>query len=134
MQNWVFRVQREISRGMILDVRYVGNKSTHMWHYQNMNEVNIYENGFLQQFIAAQNNLAVNKANGKYQLREPGLSRGRGAADLRDGVRRQRLERRPAERFGFRELDVHHLPEPGTSRRLRDALWSATPIPPTSAG
>jgi hypothetical protein len=33
-----------------------------MWHYQNMNETNIFENGFLQEFVNAQNNLAI--ANG----------------------------------------------------------------------
>jgi hypothetical protein len=36
-----------------------------MWHYQNLNEVNIFENGFLPQFIQAQQNLSINAANGK---------------------------------------------------------------------
>jgi len=62
VQSWNLRVQRELSPGTILDVRYVGNKATHMWHYQNINETNIFENGFLQEFMNAQNNLAI--ANG----------------------------------------------------------------------
>jgi hypothetical protein len=59
---WNFRVQREIVKGTVLDVRYVGNHGVHLWHLQNMNETNIFENGFLQQFQQAQQNLAI--ANG----------------------------------------------------------------------
>jgi hypothetical protein len=49
----------------VLEVRYVGNKATHQWHYQSVNEVNILENRFLPQFIQAQKNLTINQANGK---------------------------------------------------------------------
>src|SRR5205814_161252 len=42
-----------------------GNSSIHMWHFQNLNEVNIFENGFLPQFKQAQANLTINQANGK---------------------------------------------------------------------
>jgi hypothetical protein len=62
VQSWNLRFQREISRGTVLDIRYVGNKGTHLWHYQNMNETNVFENGFLQEFQNAQSNLAI--ANG----------------------------------------------------------------------
>ena len=65
VQNWNFGIQREIPSHTVIEVRYLGNKSTHMWHYQNLNEANIFENGFLPQFIQAQQNLAVNQANGK---------------------------------------------------------------------
>jgi hypothetical protein len=64
-QNWNFGIQRELPGRMVVEARYVGNKSTHMWHYQNLNEVNIFENGFLPQFVQAQQNLAINQANGK---------------------------------------------------------------------
>jgi hypothetical protein len=63
--NWNFGIQRELPGKVVLEVRYLGNKSTHMWHYQNLNEVNIFENGFLPQFVQAQKNLAINQANGK---------------------------------------------------------------------
>jgi hypothetical protein len=62
VQDWNIRYQREIARGSVLSISYVGNKSTHMWHYQNVQEVNILENGFLKEFQNAQNNLAI--ANG----------------------------------------------------------------------
>ena len=36
-----------------------------MWHRQNMQEVNIFENGFLNEFIQAKKNLDINVANGR---------------------------------------------------------------------
>lgn len=65
VQNWNIGVQRELPSRVVLEVRYIGNKSTHMWHYQNVGEVNIFENGFLPQFNQAYKNLTVNQANGK---------------------------------------------------------------------
>jgi len=49
---------------MTLEVRYVANKSTHMWHQQNINEINTVENGFTTEFINAQRNLAISRAAG----------------------------------------------------------------------
>ena len=65
VQNWNIGVQRQLPSDVVLEVRYIGNKSAHQWHYQNVNEVNIFENGFLPQFKQAQANLAINQANGK---------------------------------------------------------------------
>jgi hypothetical protein len=63
--NWTLGIQRQFGTKTLLEVRYVGNKSTHLWHYQNVQETNIFENGFLPQFRQAQQNLAINQANGK---------------------------------------------------------------------
>ncbi len=65
VQNWNLGIQRELPSHVVLEVRYIGNKSSHMWHYQNLNEANVFENGFLPQFVQAQNNLTVNQASGK---------------------------------------------------------------------
>ena len=65
VQTWNFGVQRELSKTTLLEVRYVGNKTTHKWHQYTLQEVNIFENGFLQEFQNAQKNLAINQANGK---------------------------------------------------------------------
>ena len=65
VQNWTIGIQRELAKGLVFEARYVGNKSTHMWHYSNVQETNIFENGFLQEFKSAQSNLTVNQANGK---------------------------------------------------------------------
>jgi hypothetical protein len=62
--NWTLGIQRQLPRSVIMEVRYVGNKGTHIWHGFNQNEVNIFENGFLKEFTNAQNNLAINQAAG----------------------------------------------------------------------
>jgi carboxypeptidase family protein len=67
VQNWSLGVQRQLTNTTALEIRYVGNKSTHMWHRQNIQEVNIFENGFLNEFIQAKKNLDINIANGRGQ-------------------------------------------------------------------
>jgi hypothetical protein len=54
VQSWNLSIQREIMRDTVIEVRYVGNKSTHKWHLYGVQEVNIFENGFLNEFINAQ--------------------------------------------------------------------------------
>ncbi|MEK7832539.1 MAG: TonB-dependent receptor, partial [Acidobacteriota bacterium] len=65
VQNWSLGIQRQLTRSTALEIRYVGNKSTHLWHRQNIQEVNIFENGFLNEFIQAKKNLDINIANGR---------------------------------------------------------------------
>jgi len=67
VQNWSLGIQRQLTKDITLEVRYVGNKSTHMWHRQNIQETNIFENGFLNEFIQAKKNLDINVANGRGQ-------------------------------------------------------------------
>jgi hypothetical protein len=61
---WNFGIQRELARNTVLSVTYVGNNSHRGWRQSNLNEVNIFENGFLQEFVNAQSNLKINAANG----------------------------------------------------------------------
>jgi hypothetical protein len=65
VQNWSLGIQRQLTRTTLVELRYVGNKSTHLWHFQNMQETNIFENGFLNEFIQAKKNLDINIANGR---------------------------------------------------------------------
>ncbi len=65
VQTWSAGIQRELRPGTVFEIRYAGNHGVGLWHTYNVNEVNIFENGFLGQFQAAQQNLAINKANGK---------------------------------------------------------------------
>src|SRR5262249_22627565 len=65
VQTWNLRIQRELARGTKLELRYVGNKATHVWHWQNVNETNIIENGFLQEFVRAQSNRNIARAAGR---------------------------------------------------------------------
>lgn len=64
VQSWNLGIQRELGAS-VLDVSYVGNLVLHTWLAINYNEVNIFENGFLQEFKNAESNLAINQANGK---------------------------------------------------------------------
>lgn len=64
-EQWNFGIQRQIGSGSALELRYVGNLALHQWLAYDLNQVNIIENGFLKEFVNAQNNLNINKANGK---------------------------------------------------------------------
>ncbi|HZF38021.1 MAG TPA: hypothetical protein VE715_04310, partial [Blastocatellia bacterium] len=62
--NYSFGIQRELWKNTVLEVRYVGNQSKLSWRTSNLNEVNIFENGFLQEFKNAQRNFQINQAAG----------------------------------------------------------------------
>jgi hypothetical protein len=57
VQSWSFGIQRELNKDTVLEVRYVGNRGTDLWHQFNLNETNITENGFLNEYKLAQANL-----------------------------------------------------------------------------
>ena len=65
VQSWNLGIQREIGQANVIEIRYQGNRSVHQWVKLNPNEVNIFENGFLAEFKLAQQNLTINRANGK---------------------------------------------------------------------
>ena len=56
VQNWNLGVQYNIGWDTVLEANYVGNHVIHMWQNFNINEVNIFENGFLSEFQKAQAN------------------------------------------------------------------------------
>lgn len=58
-QSMTFGLQREIDKNTAVEVRWVGTHGTHLWRQQEYNEVNIFENGFLNAFNAARNNLLI---------------------------------------------------------------------------
>jgi len=62
VQSYTLSFQREVAKDMVIDVRYVGNLGKALWKQVNLNEVNIYENGFLADFQNAQNNLNIARA------------------------------------------------------------------------
>jgi Carboxypeptidase regulatory-like domain len=74
VQTWNFGIQREISRTGVLEVRYVGNKTTHKWRQYAISEVNIFENGFLNEFQNAQRNLSISQAAGVSSFQNRGLA------------------------------------------------------------
>jgi hypothetical protein len=73
VSNWTLRYQRELWRDAALQISYVGNRGRNLWRSYNLNETNIIENGFLQEFTNAQRNLAINLANGRTGFANQGL-------------------------------------------------------------
>lgn len=60
VQQWNIGFEREIFPNTAFEIRYVGNHAVKVWRANDFNEVNIFENGFLQEFLNAQTNLALN--------------------------------------------------------------------------
>lgn len=63
VQSWNAGIQRQINRDTSIEVRYVGNHASGLFSEPSINQVNIYSNGFLNEFNIARSNLAINGAN-----------------------------------------------------------------------
>ncbi len=63
VQSWETSIQRELSPSMAIELRYVGNHGVGLWRQYNINEANIFENGFLTEFQHAQTNAAICSAH-----------------------------------------------------------------------
>lgn len=75
VQNWNVSVSRSLTKDMVLEARYVGNKGTRLIRGYDINEANIFENGILEAFNAV-------VAGGSHPLMERifnGLNLGLGA-------------------------------------------------------
>jgi Carboxypeptidase regulatory-like domain len=59
VQSWNFGIQREFAKNNVIEVRYTGNHGVKEWRQVNLNEVNVFENGFAKEFDAAYNNLLI---------------------------------------------------------------------------
>ncbi|PYS86657.1 MAG: hypothetical protein DMF70_01865 [Acidobacteria bacterium] len=57
-------IQRELNKDTVLEVGYVGNRGHQLLRQFNVNEVNIIENGFANEFDNARKNLLANIAGG----------------------------------------------------------------------
>src|SRR5262245_6293203 len=62
VESWTLGVQRELDKNTALEVRYVGNRSLQNGESWNLNEANILENGFKDEFQLAMANLQANIA------------------------------------------------------------------------
>jgi hypothetical protein len=63
-RSWSVGFQRALSKDMAIDIRYVGTRLRNGWTTENWNEINIVENGFLEEFKLAQANLRAHVAQG----------------------------------------------------------------------
>src|SRR5207248_2453364 len=61
-RSWTAGWQRKITRNSVIEARYVGSRHVDDWVQNNINEINIVENGFLNEFRKAQANLQANSA------------------------------------------------------------------------
>jgi hypothetical protein len=64
-QTWTAGWQRRLTSDIAIEARYVGTRSLQSWQTYDFNEVNIVENGFLNEFRLAQQNLQANIAAGR---------------------------------------------------------------------
>lgn len=64
-QTWTAGWQRKLTADMAIEARYVGSRSLQSWQTFDFNEVNIVENGFLDEFRRAQQNLLANITAGR---------------------------------------------------------------------
>lgn len=62
VQQWNFGIEHEILPNTAVEVRYVGNRGVKLLRGIDINQVKIFENGFLQDFLRAQQNLALSTA------------------------------------------------------------------------
>jgi hypothetical protein len=65
VQSYSAGWQRAINRSTALEIRYVGTRQVHGFQDYNVNEINIRENGFVDEFRKAQANLQANIAAGR---------------------------------------------------------------------
>ena len=71
--SWTVGIQRDLGGRRAIEVRYNGNVTRNQWLAHNINEVNIFENGFLDEFKNAQRNLSINQAAGVTSFANRGL-------------------------------------------------------------
>jgi Carboxypeptidase regulatory-like domain len=65
VHSWNIGVQREIFKDTVVEARYVGTRGRNLWRRYGLNEVNVLENGFLNEFRQAQANLLANRGAGR---------------------------------------------------------------------
>jgi hypothetical protein len=63
--TWTVGVQRGLGRDFAVEARYVGTRSRENWQTIDYNETDVFENGFLNEFRAAQANLRANVGAGR---------------------------------------------------------------------
>jgi hypothetical protein len=64
-QTWTAGWQRKLTTDFAVEARYVGTRSDQEWNEFDYNELNLVENGFMQEFRLAQQNLQANIAAGR---------------------------------------------------------------------
>lgn len=66
VESWSMGIQREINKDNVFEFRYIGNRGHKLWRQVDLNETNVFENGFLNEFRLAQGNALANLAAGRF--------------------------------------------------------------------
>ena len=64
-QSWSIGLQRALTRDMVVELRYVGNRNERAWTEENWNVENIFENGWFDEYTLAMHNLRANVDAGR---------------------------------------------------------------------
>lgn len=67
VEQYSFGVQREIFGDMAFEIRYVGSRSTNLGRGVDLGQIDIVNNGFLADFLRAQNNMRVSNPSNPSQ-------------------------------------------------------------------
>ena len=133
-QTWTAGWQRKLTGDMAVEARYVGTRSLQSWQTYNYNETNIVENGFLNEFRLAQQNLQANVAAGCGGTGNACSFAYRGAARTRRRCRpsspTSTAGRMPANTAAYTGGELDQLDVPGIPRRATTrtpSAWSPTP-------
>jgi Carboxypeptidase regulatory-like domain len=66
VESWTIGIQRELDSNNVIEVRYIGNRGHRLWRQYDFNaQLNVRNNGLLQEFSLAQANLLANIAAGR---------------------------------------------------------------------
>jgi hypothetical protein len=73
VESWTVGIQRELDSNNVLEIRYIGNRGHRLWRQYDLNgnqgggvfQLNVRNNGLLQEFSLAQANLLANIAAGR---------------------------------------------------------------------
>ena len=122
--NWTLGIQRELWRDAAIEVRYVGNAGRNLWRSYNLNEVNVFENGFLQEFQKRAAQSRDQSGGGRRTgFANNGLPGQVAAADLRCGLRRDvAVRRRCRPASGFTNGTFITLLQQGQAGRLANTM------------
>ena len=61
VQQWSFGLERQLPGSIAFEARYVGNHAVKLYRVYDINEINIFENGFLPEYQDAVKNLTANR-------------------------------------------------------------------------
>lgn len=63
VHEWTLNVQREVGFDTVVQIGYLGKRGTHLFRAYDANQLDVNHDGFIQEFLNAQNNLFICQRN-----------------------------------------------------------------------